>query len=410
MWYGFIMGGIIRQIFSDHWKSFVNSVGKEKVRPAIFQEVERMLSCGDFSNGYAEYHCTCGEKKRVAFTCKSRFCPSCGAVYTERWVESMSEKMFAIPHRHIVFTIPEELRIVFAKDRTLLKVLSDTAAHVIKWSLGKRRKKSKVYVAVIAVLHTFGRDLKWNPHVHVLVAEGYYVEESDCWKKLDYIHYEQLRKSWQFSLLKALRHVVPKRLVNKLYKDKSQGFYVHAKNKMRDARGAAKYIGRYVGRPAIAERRIISYDGKQVTFWYEKHDTKERVEITLTVYEFIGLLIRHIADKGFKMVRHYGLYARTKKAEVNTIKTLGEVYEELKVRRRSWRNRIKKSFGIDPLRCKKCGRIMYFYDIVWPKYGSLLDIMKRRMEKVYEKEEAQLKEYYESIQSWDALYMPSMSA
>ena len=403
------MRGIIRQIFSDHWNDFVQTVGKEKIRPAIILEVERMLSCGDFSNGYAEYHCSCGEKKYVAFTCKSRFCPSCGATYTERWVENMSEKMFAVSHRHVVFTIPEELRNVFAKDRKLLKVLSDTAAHVLRWTFSNRKKKSKIDVAVIAVVHTFGRDLKWNPHVHCLVAEGY-LENEQLWKKLDYIHYEQLRKSWQFSLLKALRHVVPKRLINKLYQEKDQGFYVHAQNKMRDARGAAKYIGRYVGRPAIAERRIISYDGRQVTFWYEKHENKERVEVTLPVYEFIGLLIRHIADKGFKMIRHYGLYARTKKAKVKQIKTLGEMYEEVKAKRRTWRYRIMKSFGIDPLRCEKCGQRMYFYDIVWPKYGSLLDIMKRKMEKAYEKEEAKLKDYYQSLQSWDAIYMPPVPA
>lgn len=51
-----------------------------------------------------------------------------------------------------------------------------------------------------------------------------------------------------------------------------------------------------------------------------------------------------------------------------------------------------------------------YADIVWPKYGSLLDIMKRRMEKAYEKEEAQIQEYYENIQSWDVLYMPAVSA
>lgn len=403
--------GMIRQIFSDHWDDFVEITGKSKIRPSIIREVERMLSCGDYSNGYTEYRCSCGEKKKVPFTCKSRFCPSCGVSYTDQWVENMGEKMFPVSHRHIVFTIPEELRNVLAKNRELLKVLSDTAAHVIKWAFSNRKKTAKIDVAVIAVVHTFGRDLKWNPHIHCLVAEGY-LENEELWKKLDYIHYGQLRKSWQFSLLKSLRKVLPKSLINKLYKDKDQGFYVHARTRMLNARGAAKYIGRYVGRPAIAESRIISYDRKQVTFWYEKHDSKERVEVTLPVFEFIGLLIRHIADKGFKMVRHYGLYARVKKATVKKarIKTLGEVYEGLKARRRTWRYRIMKSFGVDPLRCEKCGQRMQFYDIVWPKYGSLLDIIKRKMDIAYEKEEAQLKEYYETYQSWDAIYMPPVSA
>lgn len=405
------MKGIIRKIFSDHWGDFVKTIDKSNIRPSIIREVERMLSCGSFNNGYTEYRCNCGEKKYVAFTCKSRFCPSCGVAYTDRWVENMGEKMFNVSHRHVVFTIPEELRNVFAKDRKLLKVLADTAAHVLRWTISQRKKTAKIDVAVISVVHTFGRDLKWNPHVHCLLAEGY-LENEHLWRRLDYIHYGQLRKSWQLSLLKALKPVLSKRLINKLYQDKNQGFYVHAKTRMKNAKGAAKYIGRYVGRPAIAESRIIAYDGKQVTFWYETHENKERVEVTLPVHEFIGLLIRHIAEKGFKMVRHYGLYARVKKETVKKaqIKTLGEVHEGLKARRRTWRIRIMNSFGIDPLRCEKCGRVMQFYDIVWPKYGSLLDIMKRRMEKAYEKEEAQIQEYYENIQSWDVLYMPAVSA
>jgi len=341
------MKGIIRKIFSDHWQGFVETIGRSKVRPTIIREVERMLSCGSFNNGYTEYRCNCGEKKYVAFTCKSRFCPSCGVAYTDRWVEDMGEKMFNVSHRHVVFTIPEELRNVFAKDRKLLKVLADTAAQVLRWAISQRKKTAKIDVAVIAVVHTFGRDLKWNPHVHCLLAEGY-LENEHLWRKLDYIHYEQLRKSWQLSLLKALKPVLSKRLINKLYQDKNQGFYVHAKTRMKNAKGAAKYIGRYVGRPAIAESRIIAYDGKQVTFWYETHENKERVEVTLPVHEFIGLLIRHIAEKGFKMVRHYGLYARVKKATVKKaqIKTLGEVHEGLKARRRTWRIRIMKSFGM----------------------------------------------------------------
>jgi hypothetical protein len=48
---------------------------------------------------------------------------------------------------------------------------------------------------------------------------------------------------------------------------------------MRDAKGAAKYIGRYLARPAIAEYRIVKYDGKTVHFWYEDHQTGKRVEM-----------------------------------------------------------------------------------------------------------------------------------
>src|SRR5690554_309338 len=101
------MKGIIRKIFSEHWEDFVRTVGKSKIRPIVIREVERMLGCGDLRNGYVEYRCRCGKKKHVGFTCKSRFCPSCGVAYTDRWVENMGEKMFNVSHRHVVFTIPE---------------------------------------------------------------------------------------------------------------------------------------------------------------------------------------------------------------------------------------------------------------------------------------------------------------
>ena len=59
----------------------------------------------------------------MGFTCKSRFCTSCGKIYVDKWVESMISKLINVRHRHIVFTIPEELRIYFGKDRSKLKLL-----------------------------------------------------------------------------------------------------------------------------------------------------------------------------------------------------------------------------------------------------------------------------------------------
>ena len=33
-------------------------------------------------------------------------------------------------------------------------------------------KSQKFTPGFISVLHTFGRDLKWNPHIHCLISEG----------------------------------------------------------------------------------------------------------------------------------------------------------------------------------------------------------------------------------------------
>ncbi|MBE6051789.1 MAG: hypothetical protein E7214_14365 [Clostridium sp.] len=50
-----------------------------------------------------------------------------------------------------------------------------------------RNKNDNYEVGVIAVVHTFGRDLKWNPHVHALVTEGGINKRSKWWKRVNYI-------------------------------------------------------------------------------------------------------------------------------------------------------------------------------------------------------------------------------
>lgn len=100
-----------------------------------------------------------------------------------------------------------------------------------------------------------------------------------------------------------------KRLVNKMYKKYPNGFYVNARRSLKDTSQAIKYIGRYLGRAAIAEYRIKSYDGETVVFWYKDEDNK-RIELSMPVLEFIGKITQQIHKKGFKTVRRYGLYSR----------------------------------------------------------------------------------------------------
>ena len=136
-----------------------------------------------------------------------------------------------MPHRHIVFTIPEKMRILFLKDRTLLKLLSDSAAEAIQSYFHDRSKRQKPTPGIICVIHTFGRDLKWNPHVHALVTEGV-LRKDKQWKTVQYFHYEMLRKRWQHVLLKNIKkkykdNAEIRGMINSLYKSNLNGFYVN---------------------------------------------------------------------------------------------------------------------------------------------------------------------------------------
>ena len=49
---------------------------------------------------------------------------------------------------------------------------------------------------IICSLHTFGRSLKWNPHIHMIVSEGA-AGNVTVWKAFNFFPYVMLRKKWQ---------------------------------------------------------------------------------------------------------------------------------------------------------------------------------------------------------------------
>ena len=57
----------------------------------------------------------------------------------------------------------------------------------------KKLNKSENFTpGFICVLHTFGRSLQWNPHIHMLISEGASGNFSVC-RVVKHFHYELLR-------------------------------------------------------------------------------------------------------------------------------------------------------------------------------------------------------------------------
>lgn len=168
-------------------------------------------------------------------------------------------------------------------------------------------------------------------------------------------------------------------LKNKLYKEKDKGFYVHAKTEIKSARTAAKYVGRYVGRPAIAESRILKYDGENVTYKYTRHEDNKTIVEVVHVYEFIKKIIVHIPEKNFKMIRYFGIYSRRSKGKVNFIKMMDKRILSIRRSIENWENRILAISGVNPCKCPNCGNNMRFNDIVYPKYGSMRERLKSKI-------------------------------
>ena len=372
--------GKIKTILEDHWNGFLK-IYENKIRDNVKKEVEKVLKCKDTKYGFIELKCDkCNTTKKIGFTCKSRFCTSCGKIYTDNWIDNMLGNLINVKHRHIVFTIPEELRKFFGIDRQRLKILPKCAARAVTSWMHSLNKKEEFTPGIVTVIHTFGRDLKWNPHVHMMVTEGGKGNITE-WRHIRHISYESLRKRWQKILLDEITSISGntkevKLLKNKLYKEKDKGFYVYAKTEIKSAKTAAKYVGRYVGRPAIAESRILKYDGKNVTYKYTRHEDNKVIVETVHVYEFIKRIIRHIPEKNFKMIRYFGIYSRRSKGKVNFIKMIDKRILSIRKSIANWENRILAIAGVDPCKCPNCKNKMRFHDIVYPKYGSMRERLR----------------------------------
>lgn len=266
---------------------------------------------------------------------------------------------------------------------------------------------------IIIVVHTFGRDLKFNPHVHMLMTEGGLTSDKH-WVDIPFLPYGLLRKKWQYYLLTEIKAVLVQtretaRFIDMLFQDNRNGFYVNGASKMTSARYAARYIGRYVARPALAEYKITAYDGRSVTFWYASHETGNRVYESVGALEFIKRLLDHIPVKGFKMVRHYGLYARRTKAIAREVlrrctRFVQMSFEFMKNRAGvlSWRERLLVSFGKDPLLCTTCNEEVLLWRIWHPVYGVIFDLSRDApASTAYEKEQREKTQNTVAGPRWD---------
>lgn len=387
--------GVIKRILKDHFDGYwkMNSHRfPSQYRKDIKEVVQKTIRCGTRDLGYAKYECLGCEGNPspvfVCFTCKSRFCHKCGKKYTDDWSDKQQDMIFDVPHRHMVFTIPKEMREIFFRDRKKLNELSKQVAEVFKFYYHRKSKKRQMEVGVITVIHTFGRDLKFNPHIHALVTEGA-IDNRREWVPTEYISYDYLRRSWQKVLLDLLKQWFPQNLgvlslINDLYQRYPKGFYVNAEKKMKDAKGAAKYIGRYLARPAIAEYRVEAYDGQTVRFWYEDHQTGKRVDQSWPVYKFLFNLLQHIPPKHFRMVGRFGLYSRRSYHKAKQLlslyafvktKQLAMILERRK-KKKTYRQRMIEAFHKDPFLCPCCEQEMELVEVWHADHGFLYHYME----------------------------------
>ncbi len=170
----------IKHTFEDNlnWDGF-RLAEKDNLRDVELQEVNKMLSCKDESRGFFTYECeSCGIQKAVYFGCNSRICTNCGKNHTDKWAKSLQNALFNVPHRHAVFTIPNALWPIVRRCRFLQRVLMDAAIAAINDTISHKHRNGRLAAGAVVVLHPFSKSRGFNPHIHILVTEGWWIRQA----------------------------------------------------------------------------------------------------------------------------------------------------------------------------------------------------------------------------------------
>lgn len=376
----------IKQIFTSvNYTNILNSI-QEFFSKDYFNHIKgtvfKSINCKNFDFARIEYQCPhCGSRACKPVTCKTKFCPCCSKIYTENWSNKLNQQMINQKHKHLLFTIPKELRSFFLNNRELLTSISDSLNAVFKDHFWKKYKIT--HFGYITFFHTFGRKSNFNPHLHLLITCGGF-KESLQWKSVDFFPYLPFKNSWKYIVTTALKEAFPNdqkllNIINSIWKNQIEFFIDVKGTEVYNSLNALKYLGRYLARPPLAEYRITHFDGNSVTFWYEQLPEKNKVFLELPVEKFIKQLVAHIPPKGFKMIRRYGIYSRNFSQELKNLIKLKHLKKQKAIAKLTWAERIEKWLGINPLKCLQCGSNMILSIFFHKKYGIFDFRLKKKI-------------------------------
>lgn len=357
---------IIQQYQHTHSNSHVQHV------------MTQLAACRTAKLGYHTYQCSddeCAQIKYQYHSCRNRHCPQCGAFQKQQWIEDRKRELLPIAYYHVVFTLPHELNsIILGNRKQLFALLFEASAKTIQ-CFAKDKKYLNAQPGFLSVLHTWGQQLSFHPHVHCIVSGGGINSQQGklSWKngtrlKGDFLFpVKAMSTVYRGKFLQALSQLIKdkkvqlpidcnqKELFNTLYK---KDWIVYAKKPFGGPEQVIDYLGRYTHKVAITNHRIknIDYQKHIVTFNYKDYaDGGKQKQMSIEASEFIRRFEQHILPKGLTKIRSYGYLAnqgRTKR--LLSITNLLKLQPHPAKVHTPWQVRLLERYGIQYDQCPGC--------------------------------------------------------
>ena len=312
----------IQQVFDNSWELY----GSSRTVPALHLKAARsIMNCKTDDMGYNISTCTeCGYSETHYNSCRNRNCPNCQAILKEVWIDKRKAEVIDTPYFHVVFTVPSELNaLIYANQKTLYSLMHKVSAETLL-ELARDKKYLGATPGIIQVLHTWGQELNYHPHIHCIVSGGGITPD----------HKLRASAGKFFIPVKVMRNVFKGKFLfylKKLYDDDELDFHgsteylsnpadwhylldllysiewcPYIKETFNGFGNAIEYLGRYTHRIAITNTRIQSVTSDKVSFLARNYKTGTSHVTTIDNTEFIRRLLMHVLPKGFQKIRYYG--------------------------------------------------------------------------------------------------------
>jgi hypothetical protein len=270
--------------------------------------------------------------------------------------------LLPVRYFHVVFTLPDSLNgLSLQYPAQMYKLLFEASWETIA-AFSRDPKYLGAQVGMTSILHTWGQNLNFHPHLHCIIPSGG-ITIRGKWKHArgrgKYLFpVKALSKMFRGKFLEKLktwlsREKVPfdSRQIDLLYR---KDWVVYAKQPFLGPSQVLEYIGRYTHKVAISNHRLKGIDQGKIEFTYKdyRHGDQQK-HMTLDANEFLRRFCQHILPPGFVRIRHYGMLSCRNKSIIRRLQgiTTDQTPEKL-----SWQDICRKRLGFDPDLCPCCGK------------------------------------------------------
>lgn len=341
----------MQQIFTEYAPQYLDQY-KDRMPKNHIKAIEAVIDCRTAGAGVVVCDCTgCGHVHVNFRSCGNRHCNLCQGHKTRTWLEKQLDRQLPGHHFMITFTIPEQLRAFFRSNQCVAyEAMFAASSQTIKTFAADSKYVGGDLPGFFGVLHTWGRQLQYHPHIHYVVTGGAVSTSGGKWhpSRLDFFAPVKAMSKVFRAKLKALfkQRGLLHRIDAKVWK---LGFNVNSQH-VSGSHHSIKYLAPYVFKVAITNGRIVKVEENNVVFRYKKPKSSRWRTMSLPVMEFIRRFLQHVLPTGFMKVRYYGFMAAKPRISREHVRSLIELTFGFEVP-----DPPRKEASQPVLRCPECG-------------------------------------------------------